>query len=111
MLAYVKPKINHLVSDMFPPFMMDRPPARMSSGFPFATNTRSMMDNFFDPSPMFGHMSSSSSTSSRPHQQGFSSKSVTTTTRTVNGVVQTVRVTRTTDEHVRMDVCLLFQID
>ncbi|KAI8359072.1 dnaJ-like protein subfamily B member 6-like protein [Choanephora cucurbitarum] len=88
------------VSDMFSPFMMDRPSARMSSGFPFATNTPSIMDNFFDPSPMFGHMSSSSSsTSSGPHRQGFSSKSVTTTTRTVNGVVQTVRVTRITDEH------------
>lgn len=60
----------------------------------------------FPPMPMMGqqqHTSSfrSSSSSSSTNNGRNYSKSVTTSTRSINGVVETVKITRITDENVR----------
>lgn len=58
----------------------------------------------FPPMPMMGQQQQSSSfrssSSSSVNNGGNYSKSVTTSTRSINGVVETVKITRVTDENV-----------
>ncbi|KAI7904693.1 DnaJ domain-containing protein [Cokeromyces recurvatus] len=94
--------------DLFSSFMMPPPPPPPSFGMfphhPFMSN-RGMDHSLFGGNsssfmPMLQQQFSSSSSGSM--NRGGYSKSVTTTTRNINGVIETVKITKITDENVSL---------
>lgn len=82
------------------------PPPSLFGGFhqpqpPFMPSPFGMMMDPFQHS-MNTNFSFSSSSSGGMRGGGFSSKSVSTSTRIVNGVVETIKVTKITDENVKL---------
>ncbi|KAI9473862.1 MAG: dnaJ-like protein subfamily B member 8-like protein [Benjaminiella poitrasii] len=97
--------------DIFSSFMMPPPPPPPSFGMfpqhPFLSN-RGAGHPFFGGNDFMNPMLQQFSSSSSSNMGGGYSKSVTTSTRNVNGVVETVKVTRTTDQNVLYKIYILY---